>query len=68
MRFTIRDFLWLTVVVALGVSWWIDHRLLDKRIDELRLSPSLEVRFDRDSFKSTTPLGGTRTLPPAGSS
>jgi hypothetical protein len=26
MRFTIRDLLWLTVVAALGVGWWIDHR------------------------------------------
>jgi len=25
-RFTIRDVLWLTVVVALGVAWWIDHQ------------------------------------------
>ena len=24
-RFTIRDLLWLMVVVALGVAWWIDH-------------------------------------------
>jgi hypothetical protein len=25
-RFTIRDVLWLTVVVALGVGWFADHR------------------------------------------
>jgi type II secretory pathway component GspD/PulD (secretin) len=25
-RFTIRDLLWLTVVVALMLGWWIDHR------------------------------------------
>jgi hypothetical protein len=25
-RFTIRDVLWLTVVVGLIVGWWIDHR------------------------------------------
>ena len=25
-RFTIRDVLWLTVVVAVGVGWWADHR------------------------------------------
>lgn len=24
-RFTIRDVLWLTVVVSLAVGWWIDH-------------------------------------------
>ena len=26
LRFTIRDLLWLTVVVALGVGWWLDRR------------------------------------------
>jgi hypothetical protein len=26
MRFSIRDVLWLMVVVALGLAWWADHR------------------------------------------
>ena len=25
MRFTIRDLLWLMVVVGLGLGWWLDH-------------------------------------------
>jgi hypothetical protein len=25
-RFTIRDVLWLTVVAALAVGWWVEHR------------------------------------------
>jgi hypothetical protein len=25
-RFTIRDVLWLMVVVGLGSGWWIEHR------------------------------------------
>jgi hypothetical protein len=24
-RFTIRDVLWLTVVMALAVGWWVEH-------------------------------------------
>jgi hypothetical protein len=28
MRFTIRDVLWATVVVALAVGWWADHGML----------------------------------------
>jgi len=24
-RFTIRDVLWLTVVVALALGWWVEH-------------------------------------------
>lgn len=27
-RFTIRDLFWLTLIVALVLGWWIDHRLL----------------------------------------
>jgi hypothetical protein len=26
-RFTIRDLLWLTVVVALAVGWWVSYRM-----------------------------------------
>ena len=25
MKFSIRDVLWLTVVIALAVGWWLDH-------------------------------------------
>jgi len=28
-HFTIRDVLWLTVVVALACGWWLDNRILD---------------------------------------
>jgi hypothetical protein len=33
-RFTIRDLLWVTVVVALGVAWWIDRRQMRNQLDE----------------------------------
>jgi hypothetical protein len=33
-RFTIRDVLWLTVVVALGVGWWVEHSRLTGRLQE----------------------------------
>jgi hypothetical protein len=35
MRFTIRDLLWLTLLVAVLVAWWVDRRALSRRIDEL---------------------------------
>jgi hypothetical protein len=28
LRFSIRDLLWLTLVVALAVGWWLDHKRL----------------------------------------
>jgi hypothetical protein len=31
VRFSIRDVLWLTVVVGLGLAWWADRsRLIDR--------------------------------------
>jgi hypothetical protein len=32
MRFSIRDLLWLVVVAALAVSWWIDTKRIDKAV------------------------------------
>ena len=40
-RFTIRDVLWLTVVVALAVSWWIDHRTLAPAANAFRTQQSI---------------------------
>jgi hypothetical protein len=33
-KFTIRDLLWLTVVVALGVAWWVDRVRMADRFSE----------------------------------
>jgi hypothetical protein len=43
MRFTIRDLLWLTLVVALGVAWWVDRRAQAKRIDELERAAAMHT-------------------------
>jgi hypothetical protein len=32
LRFSIRDLLWLTLVVALAVGWWIDHQQLSPKM------------------------------------
>jgi hypothetical protein len=46
-RFSIRDVLWLTVVVALGVGWWIDHSRTAK-IHTLTLRLLAEYRVTVD--------------------
>jgi hypothetical protein len=33
-RFTIRDVLWLTLVAALGVGWWLDQRAAAWRYEQ----------------------------------
>src|SRR6476469_7666810 len=34
LRFTIRDVLWLTVVVGMGLAWWQGHEKLTKQYVE----------------------------------
>ena len=50
-RFTIRDLLLLTVIVALAVGWWLDHRKMaadsakrDKYAAELAKQWTAELR------------------------
>jgi type II secretory pathway component GspD/PulD (secretin) len=26
LRFSIRDLLWLTALIAMGIGWWLEHR------------------------------------------
>ena len=35
-RFSTRDMLWLTVVVAVGAGWWVDHRRQAAEIGRLK--------------------------------
>ena len=43
MKFTIRDLLWLTVVVALGVGWYLDHeRMMGETIRRMVEGAKLE--------------------------
>ena len=60
MKFTIRDLLWLTVVVALGVAWWVDRSQLTEKIDELAAyqtwGPKLRLSdVDPNVFNSLAP-------------
>jgi hypothetical protein len=32
LRFSIRDLLWLALVVALATGWWLDHRQATGRL------------------------------------
>ena len=35
-KFTIRDLLWLTVVVALGMAWWMDRSRANAKYQRVR--------------------------------
>ena len=40
MKFSIRDLLWLTVVVALGAAWWVDRSRLALENRRLMVTPA----------------------------
>jgi hypothetical protein len=45
MRFSIRDLLWVTLVVAMGLGWWVDHRRILRNLDrESRLAKTWRLR------------------------
>jgi hypothetical protein len=47
MRFSIRDLLWATLVVALCVAWWLDRSEQRRRAVESDTAlASLEVKLD----------------------
>ncbi|HZL89526.1 MAG TPA: hypothetical protein VFB96_14270 [Pirellulaceae bacterium] len=50
MRFTIRDLLWLTVVVALAVAWWVDRRQGAARLAETQAELQRTVDGQQATF------------------
>jgi len=44
-KVSLRDLLWLIVVVALSVLWWMDHRELARVRKELHAALSGDVRY-----------------------
>jgi hypothetical protein len=45
-RFTIRDVLWLMVVVAVSVTWWLDRRQLMERSARLKMDEQMSRAVD----------------------
>jgi hypothetical protein len=67
LRFTIRDVLWLTIVVALALCWWLHQRQLSAEIVSLRGDISwyrsvmevegLSLDPNADILRATSPHG-----------
>jgi len=47
-RFTIRHVLWLTVVVALAMGWWLDRNSLSRECSAWRTVATL-LRLDAEA-------------------
>jgi hypothetical protein len=54
LRFTIRDLLWLTLVVALTAGWWFDHAR-SEQIAEANFQAVMKL-VDRTAARDSGPL------------
>jgi hypothetical protein len=71
LRFTIRDLLWLMVVVGMGAGWWVSSREKDRYyLDEMlkaseRSGRHLEsIRRSIRSIETNSASHPTTTAPP----
>ena len=46
LRFTIRDVLWLTLVVELAVGWWVDRERLTAEPEQLEIQSTMEQQME----------------------
>ena len=52
-RFTIRDVLWLTVVVAMGAGWWVEHRQqVELRVKQARIQEELVRAHQAEAMRA----------------
>jgi len=57
LRFSIRDVLWFTVVVAIVVAWRIEHRSDVQRADNERMVHAIQAREIEGTMRAA---GGLR--------
>src|SRR5437870_6195737 len=61
-RFTIRDVLWLTVVVAMGFGWWMDGQT--KKYDmAISWQQEMEHSANRAGYTFTRSNSGLKLIP-----
>ena len=52
MTFSIRDLMWLTVVVALAAGWWVEHRQQVTGQEKLRIIYQKEIRSRENEIQA----------------
>jgi hypothetical protein len=67
MKFSVRDLFLVTVIVALAVGWWLDHRknaALDERLNEMAsIIENLMLVIDPPPRQKFRANGGDNWLP-----
>jgi hypothetical protein len=61
IRFTIRDLLWLMVVAAMALGWWLEHRRVTPEDREI-LNAAKAIGFKIEKAKIGGPLSGPNAV------
>jgi protein involved in polysaccharide export with SLBB domain len=65
IRFTIRDLLWLTALVAMALAWWIDHDRL-AAVAAFKIKPLDPLHVEAGSPRPNAPITGLYIVDPFG--
>ena len=60
MKFSIRDLLLVTVIAAILVAWWLDHRRLNDKIRQLNAPIDFSFTLPANFSAPVTKLPGNQ--------
>lgn len=63
LRFSIRDLLWLMLVVALSAAWWAEHRRADRALKHDNFMHSENMRLRKEVAKLSSRLDSAEPNP-----
>jgi len=52
LRFTIRDLLWLTALVAMGLGWWLDRSQVARQLDVAKRAVPAQIETLKQELAS----------------
>ena len=55
MKFSIRDIMLVTVIVALAVAWWVDRQAQARRINELEAAAASQMAIHFIDLRQALP-------------
>jgi hypothetical protein len=58
-KLTFRDWLWLVLVVSMGLKWWLSERALTAQLHSAHRLQAVRVRLRADLAAASLPIWGS---------